>query len=255
MKPRIAFSANTVHKRFASPALAERAAARSRALATAGMSTPVGRVDAHDRCLLHFDRIDGPALMPGELARSPARLRAIMALIRSLHTLDESFGLRLGPVDPLERIRPRFAAHGGDWMVAVIAETCARLDRSPQSGGLVHGDLHAGQFIIDTDGALWIVDLDDLAIGPPEADLGNFAAHMATVAEHARCGKRIAIETSLARVERAYAPGPTAIDRTRLRDYACLALIRRALKRAEHGDADLADRLASWLPSWSARPA
>lgn len=42
---------------------------------------------------------------------------------------------------------------------------------------LIHGDFHPGQILID-DNMTYIVDLDRLAVGPSEADVGNFLAQL-----------------------------------------------------------------------------
>ncbi|MFQ5719946.1 MAG: phosphotransferase [Acidobacteriota bacterium] len=42
---------------------------------------------------------------------------------------------------------------------------------------LLHRDLHPQQILVDDDG-VGVVDLDNLALGPPEVDLGNLVAHL-----------------------------------------------------------------------------
>jgi aminoglycoside phosphotransferase (APT) family kinase protein len=92
----------------------------------------------------------------------------------------------------------------------------------------VHGDLHPGQFIRDRRGQVWLIDLDDLALGPPEVDFGNLAACLATrrpgplheMARHAIAG--VVAETPSA--------NPALVAH-----FCEIALLRRALKLRERG--------------------
>ncbi len=43
---------------------------------------------------------------------------------------------------------------------------------------VVHRDLYEEQVLLDEDGAVGLIDLDDAALGPPELDLGNLLAHL-----------------------------------------------------------------------------
>ena len=43
---------------------------------------------------------------------------------------------------------------------------------------VVHRDLYEEQLLLDDDGRVGLIDLDDAALGPPELDLGNLLAHL-----------------------------------------------------------------------------
>lgn len=47
----------------------------------------------------------------------------------------------------------------------------------PGAPGVVHGDLHDGQVLIDQDGALGVLDWDTVAVGEDALDAGNVWAH------------------------------------------------------------------------------
>jgi len=74
------------------------------------------------------------------------------------------------------RIRSRLSLTSSSEIGAVLEESV------PTGTATLHGDLHVGQFVQDRMEKVWVVDLDDLALGPPEADLANFTAHLATSA-------------------------------------------------------------------------
>ena len=43
---------------------------------------------------------------------------------------------------------------------------------------VVHRDLYEEQLLLDDDGGVGLIDLDDAALGPPELDLGDLLAHL-----------------------------------------------------------------------------
>jgi aminoglycoside phosphotransferase (APT) family kinase protein len=103
---------------------------------------------------------------------------------------------------------------------------------------LVHRDLYPDQVLVSDDRSA-LVDLDEVAVGEPELDLGNFTAHL-TLGDLQRNG---AIGASAARSSaflRAY-HGAREIARHRLAVYEAGALVRLAsLERlASQGGATL----------------
>jgi aminoglycoside phosphotransferase (APT) family kinase protein len=42
----------------------------------------------------------------------------------------------------------------------------------------LHGDFYSKQVVIDEDGSIGVIDLDEAALGGPRSDLGNFVAHL-----------------------------------------------------------------------------
>ncbi|MEZ5659925.1 MAG: phosphotransferase [Burkholderiaceae bacterium] len=249
MSARIEFSEHVVRKRFRCARHAAVSARRSCALRRAGLRTPACQVDPENPHDLRFERIAGRAPTPAEMMASPTVLERAMALLAQLHRLAPATMPDLPVFDPLLRIRPRLAARGETWMSAVLAAAGPPTGHRGDPGVVVHGDLHAGQFLLDDSGSLWLLDLDDLAHGSPESDLGNFAAHLATAAGVPGRGHREPFEATLALVCDAYArqSPDVGIDRCRLGAYARLALLRRALKLAERGDTELMTRLQDWL--------
>lgn len=136
----------------------------------------------------------------------------------------------LSRFDPFLRIRPRLP--GAPPQVQELAHRLMAEDAGlnwPQTA-VIHGDFHPGQVLCDAQGLLWLVDLDDLALAPPEADLGNLTAWMATQGLQ-----------DLSAPEHGLAPGA---DPALTRHFFDIALLRRALKLAEKGQKDVLNRLA-----------
>lgn len=153
-------------KSFADPRTAAEALRRSEALRAGEVPTPAGRPGA---CAneVEFDRIEGRSGLPVLAAGLPA----LLGPVARLHAARVA---GLADFDPLLRVRPRLALASAHEVRAVLD------DPVPRGAATLHGDLHAGQFVCDRSGRVWILDFDDLALGPPEADLANFAAHLAT---------------------------------------------------------------------------
>ncbi len=104
---------------------------------------------------------------------------------------------------------------------------------------VVHGDFHPGQTICDAMGRLWLIDLDDLALAPPEADLGNLAAWMATQAPGMLTQLATTARNSVLAVAADADPALTAHFQT-------IALVRRGLKLRIAGQGWVAEQLALW---------
>lgn len=214
-----------------------------------GLVTPSAHYEPYAHELV-FDWIDGES--GRELLRegndiSQAQLRDCLAPLAILHSIDPT-GLSLTPFDPWHRIQPRIVSVPGDEEVREAAQrAAATLTRVFKSGGatpvgsvdrppvVVHGDYHVGQLVFETSARRpWLLDLDDAALGPVEADLGNFLAHFASAnlppVEHVRRSFVI-----LAPPLRHIYADLTDIETnaTWLTSYAALALLRRALKLNE----------------------
>jgi Phosphotransferase enzyme family len=153
-----------------------------------------------------------------------------VALLPVLAPLNRMPHLGLTRFDPFLRIRPRLP--GAPPQVLDLAHRLMAEDAGlnwPQTA-VIHGDFHPGQVLCDARGLLWLVDLDDLALAPPEADLGNLTAWMATQGLQ-----------DLSAPEQGLAPGA---DPALTRHFFDIALLRRALKLAEKGQKDVLNRLA-----------
>lgn len=214
-------------KRYASAQQAASALVRSNAARAAGVPTPEA-APTEDTTILRFTLIDGtrPALDDTQTI-----LRPLSALIRtSLPGLTR--------YDPFARIDARLglappALHRRIDALRAISfdETCC-----------VHGDFHPGQVLQDRAGVSWLVDLDDMARAPVEADLGNFAAWRVTQGDRPALA-RIGFETE--NICNIWAKLVTPPDKSLARRFAQIALIRRALKLAGNGAPQALLELAS----------
>ena len=161
---------------------------------------------------------------------------ALRPLVR-LHAL-RAADLGLARFDPWSKVLPRLA--DGTALPAVLREEARAvvadvraLARCVEDPGehVVHGDFHAGQLVFDDAEEAWLLDLDDLAAGHPEADLGNFAAHVATQPNRGEsCTAAGFAEWAQRLAEACVAAGGARPDRARLAAHGAAALLRRALK-------------------------
>ncbi|WP_221931627.1 phosphotransferase [Palleronia caenipelagi] len=152
-------------------------------------------------------------------------------------------------LDPQLRIRPRLHHLTSQ----DIAEALHALGRLPTKGNaLLHGDMHLGQMIDASDGTVWLIDLDDLCLGPAEADLGNLIANLAT---QAQLGDSFAKRLAFWRreVEAAWAKLVEPVCPDILERYIALALIRRHLKFREAGRPDYEAEIVAWINPVAAR--
>lgn len=214
-------------KRFDDAAMAAEALRRSNALAGQGVPTPaagVGRIATEVR----FARLDGRCG-----TALPVREQcALLAVVGRLHRARIP---GLSRYDPFLRIRPRLALASRIPAREILREPV------PRGGSVLHGDLHVGQFVRDAGGKVWIVDLDDLALGPPQADAANFAAHLAT----SRRGRDI--DTFARRIRAAWQGHGLARDDTTFERYLRFALLRRHLKLREAGRYDFEAEILGYL--------
>ena len=233
MTRRVEIAGDRVLKRLAGPDAVARLVARTGALRAAGVATPEARAtDQSD--VVAFPRIQGESGLTMLIDRGEVALAPLVAAAAVLHGADAP---KLQRLDPLTRIRPRLADGAPSWI-----ERWIRCHLPPaRGGGPVHGDLHAGQLIRDRRGRVWLLDLDDLAAGPPEADLGNFAAHLATRPETRRGEPLMGLTYWLTQVL-VHAPGADPGIAAR---YGRIALLRRALKLAEQGERALLEALSN----------
>lgn len=214
-------------KRYATPVLAQEALRRTRALRRQSVPTPAAEQGAKADVLV-FERVEGQT----GRALIGADMKPLLRVVRRLHAATVS-GL---PVfDPLLRIRPRLE-------LTERAALRGLLDGPVPSGmSVLHGDLHVGQFIAKPSRDVWIVDLDDLALGPPEADLANFAAHLATTEP----GPGIAGWAT--RVCGEWAALGGAVEESVFAWYLQLALLRRHLKLRAAGRPDHEAEILAYL--------
>jgi hypothetical protein len=208
-------SASAFCKRYATAQAAEVARARSVAASKAGVPTPAVRQsdDAHVVC---FDYIQPD---------KPASLEAMLSTRTQLHRMPTA---GLARFDPFLRIRPRLEAAPSTIraLVAGLATKDATLGWPAKA--VVHGDFHPGQVIRDQAGKVWLIDLDDLALGPVEVDLGNLVAWMATQTP----GRLDGLTADALAEVLSVAEGA---DATLTAHFVSIALVRRALKLQRKG--------------------
>jgi Phosphotransferase enzyme family len=225
-----ALAGDRLAKRYADAWAARRALDLSHAALAAGLRTPPA-ARSGEAAVLIFHRIAG---------RSGIALVRDRPLETLLRPLRDVHGLALDPLprfDPFARIMPRLTPALPEGIVRRIEVLRAR---TLPAGGPVHGDFHPGQLIEDAEARIWIIDLDDMGWGPPEADLGNLAAYLATRPETALGLPSIGATLWSERIAAAYGP----CDRDLLGHLAEIALFRRALKLAERGDVAVLTALA-----------
>ena len=167
-----------------------------------------------------------------DLAGRSEDLAAVLAAIGVLHGAAVS---DLPVFDPLLRIRPRLALTKVPALRAIAEEPV------PQGHATLHGDLHVGQAIRDLSGMVWIIDLDDLATGPPEADLANFAAHLATSPPQG------GIADWSDRVRRIWTGQGRALEQAVFEQFLRFALLRRHLKLRAAGRPDFEAEILAYL--------
>jgi hypothetical protein len=257
MTPRVRRDGGVVRKALADAMSAgpgARLARRSELLAARGIRTPQARYDASARELV-LPWIRGT---PGReiLRRADGRLSTshliacLLPLVR-LHGTDPA-GFDLRPLDPWRRIDPRLLELQAAAGSAEARALCRAAQRargsterrlvaiSAQRDGagqvLVHGDYHIGQLVFASSlGEPWLLDLDDLALAAPESDLGNFAAHLATVEGCA--GDTLDIFRGLTSLLCPLYEGLAQhrVEPNPVEAYGAVALLRRALKLRERG--------------------
>jgi len=224
-------------KTYPDPEAATRARVRTDAARNSDVPTPAAR-DAPSPKAVLFDHVagqSGPALLS----------RPLTDLLAPLHRLHMSRIPDLAPFDPLLRIRPRAALIDTPELHAIMDAPV------PEGTAVLHGDFHVGQLIGAQGGPVWIVDLDDLALGPPEADAANFVAHLATSGKTEEFWLRLPYWR--AAVIRAWPATRPALKPEIFTVYLRLALLRRHLKLREAGRPDFGPEIRRAITGVAAR--
>ena len=207
--------------------IAAEALRRATLLAGQGIATPrASRGAAVDEVLFeHIDGATGAALIPGETQN-------ILQLLASLHSTDVP---GLASYDPFLRVHTRLHLNQALPIQDIVEETV------PTGTATLHGDLHVGQFIKDKHGIIWVIDLDDLAKGPIEADLANFAAHLATSEQFG------GFEYWFDEIRLAWRRQGQNLDDEVFKRFFRFALVRRHLKLREAGRGDFETEVLAFL--------
>lgn len=213
-------------KHYSDRAATEEAVRRSSALRSADVSTPA--ILGFGKTTIDFQKVDGQS---GGLLD----LDDLSPLLSEVARLHQASVKNLPRYDPFLRVRPRLTVPTRLPVSDILSEPV------PNGTATLHGDLHVGQFIRSDDQTIWIVDLDDLAIGPPEADIANFAAHLATSL------RSRSIRDWSGRVCRAWAEIGGALEDAVFHRFLRFALLRRHLKLREAGRPDFEKEILTYL--------
>lgn len=213
-------------KRYADASIAAESLRRSKNLSAIGVPTPAA-VPGDSPDEVNFDKLGGTTGLP-------LLEQDLTHLFEPLISLHGSRITRLGPFDPFVRTRPRLWLTDSDEIRKVLGEPV------PDGTAVLHGDLHVGQFIREPAGKVWIVDLDDLAFGPAEADLANFTAHCAT-------SQTGGLSKWTSRVKTAWRQLRQPLDEEIFDQFLKFALVRRHLKLCEAGRPDFKADILAYL--------
>jgi hypothetical protein len=220
----VAPDAGWFEKTYPSVAAADIARHRSRAASAAGVPTPAVLARTEPQRLA-FDRI---------VQHGQPTFAGMLAVLQRLNRMPPDGLIRF---DPFLRIRPRLSAATSRTRALVSELEAQDAALYWPANSVIHGDFHPGQTILDASGEVWLVDLDDLALAPPEADLGNLAAWRATCTEgNLDLQARAAMLGVLALM-------PDA-DPALTGHFMQIALVRRALKLAGRGQPWALDQLS-----------
>ncbi|TQV83330.1 phosphotransferase family protein [Denitrobaculum tricleocarpae] len=218
------------YKRVSGPVEAGDLIVRASELSRAGGKTPVPGY-CPDRSAVNFPMIEGAS---GVALIDQVALSYLLAPLQPLRRAGIS---ELPPFDPFAKITVRLNAKTPQWLRARLG---ALKDMPFEADGVVHGDFHCGQMILDESGNLWLVDLDDMAQGPVEVDLGNFAAHLATRPETRRRRLAEGLPFWAEQVQKAWDELGEVCNPTLFRRHVDIAVIRRALKLHDaRGDSEI----------------
>jgi hypothetical protein len=214
-------------KHYDSPGVAEAALRRSVALRAAGLPTPavLGWSGSAALCFERIEGEPGSQLIDGELID-------LLSVVAQLHRAPVE---GLPPYDPFLRIRPRRMVPTALPVTEILSEPV------PVGHATLHGDLHAGQFIRRSGARVWVVDLDDLATGPPEADIANLTAHLAT----SRSSEGIGVWSE--RVCTVWSQVGDPVEPDLFTRFLRFALLRRHLKLREARRPDFEAEISAYL--------
>jgi len=174
-------------KLYVDAATGARVEALGRALAAAGAPTPAPLAFAPAHALLITPEARGHPLR--DWRGAPAFADAMPAVAEALATFHAA-GTRRAP--PTGRSDPTAAATAAARSIAAIRpDLASRVDRlvntltdrlgsaAPATPVLIHGDFYDDQLLMSPDGAVTILDLDEVGWGHPLQDVGNLLAHLA----------------------------------------------------------------------------
>ncbi len=218
----------------------------TRHLVRHGIVTPPASpaIDPH---MIEFPYVEGVGGLEFVLANGMQGLRELLCSIARFHEAPPPIGVSV--FDPFKMIRQRIPL-SHDKRIIELAEILRFSLPVNRPRCLLHGDLHVGQFLIDKSEKIWIIDLEDTALGPREADLGNFAAHLATRVETRKSPCLVDnFSFWLDAVLSAYMLDTPKVDGPLAMEYARIALLRRTLKLNELGEPSLLNQMLKRSPA------
>lgn len=180
---------------------------------------------------MRFGLIEASAGLDVFLRQGTSALSTMMQSLVALHSVTSLQDIPR--YQPLMKVTPRLSQSGQQVLAPIVSRALDELRGLPEEARVIHGDLHANQFLIEEDRECWIIDLDDLAIGDPAADLGNFAAHLATRPETAGDEPLHSMQQWLAQALHEYHKAGGSVLAQSADAYGRIALVRRALKLQE----------------------
>jgi thiamine kinase-like enzyme len=203
------------YKRYGDVEQARAALRRTVEARRVGVCTPAARSGVPSNVII-FQRIE---------AFRTADLAEMLGLLKDLARMPTDIFERF---DPFARIVPRLPPAPSETGLLVKQLQAADAALQWPANSVVHGDFHPGQVIKDGGGKVWLLDLDDMALGPAEVDLGNLAAWMATQ-ELGNLKDQIAQATATVLM------ASSREDAALARHFCTIAVVRRALKLREKG--------------------
>ena len=240
------------------PEIGQQLADNSQLLAAAGVHTPPATFDAATNVLVSpwVHGVSGRQLArryrgyfnhctSADAGTHRYFERSLQPLVQLHSTNPQDLGL--APLDPWRRIEPRLPKEDEECVDVELSwarqlyQTLRTnavdlgIEQPTQGLVLVHGDFHVGQLVFGTLASEpWMVDLDDLALGMAESDLGNMIAHLVTSSD-LMTGDVLARFRELRPILRQIysKQSDRQVSASLIDFYGAAALLRRALKLRE----------------------
>lgn len=128
-------------------------------------------------------------LLAGDALPAPARLARLSEELAAMtrpghrHPLPDSpAAARVNAAGEAAGLTAHLLPPLGHVLDGLVAAVARGIDSDPADRRPVHGDLYEAQVLVDDDGTLGLVDLDDLGRGDPLLDAATFSAHLVALA-------------------------------------------------------------------------
>jgi hypothetical protein len=178
--------------------------------------------------------ISGPFFAAGELRQFDPLFREVLSTIATIHMAHIN-AVAIAPIDSFRTIDQRVGEGvlerlpaGAVGSFEALLASLKRQTASIKPSRTIHGDCHVGQVIFDyASGQWWVLDLDDVALGVPEHDLANFAAHLVSTSTIFKGDLISGIADMTAIIDKHY---EGEFEIARYRTLVAVSLMRRAIK-------------------------